>query len=56
MVKKYDHIISDDLYHWLNYVKMSEEEFWKIADTFRQKNVWRKVNDSWVKGNIWDDK
>ena len=49
MVKKYDHIVSDDLYHWLDYVSMKEEEFWKIADTFRQKNVWKKSKGKWIK-------
>ena len=56
MVKKYDHVVSDDLYHWLDYVKMKESEFWKTADTFRQKNVWKKSKDKWIKENIWDEK
>ncbi len=54
MVKKYDHVISDDLYHWLNYVNMSEEEFWSHTDTLRDKRVWRKEGNKWVKDNIWD--
>ena len=33
MVKKYDSVVSSDLYHWLDYVDMSEDEFWNIADT-----------------------
>ena len=28
MVLKYDHVVSKDLYYWLDYVDMSEEEFW----------------------------
>tara|TARA_B100000035_G_C21030934_1_gene568419 strand:+ start:206 stop:1336 length:1131 start_codon:yes stop_codon:yes gene_type:complete len=55
MVKKYDHVISDDLYHWLDYVKMSEKDFWEHCDTLRDKRVWRKENDVWVKDNIWDE-
>ena len=54
MVKKYDHVISDDLYHWLDYVNMSEEEFWSHTDTLRDKRVWRKENNKWIKDNIWD--
>ena len=27
MVKKYDHIVSSDLYYWLDYVDMKEDEF-----------------------------
>ncbi len=56
MVRKYDHVIPSDLYYWLNYVDMKEEEFWKIADGFRDPRVWRKENGKWVKDNIWDSK
>ena len=53
MVRKYDHVVSSDLYHWLDYVDMREEEFWAIADTFRDPRVWRVENGNWVKDNIW---
>jgi len=53
MVRKYDHIISDDLSHWLEYVNMSENEFWQIADTFRDPNVWWIQDGEWWKDNIW---
>jgi hypothetical protein len=54
-VKKYDHVIPDDLYHWLKYVEMSEEEFWTTADTFRDPNVWWIEKDLWFKNNIWGE-
>jgi N-acetyl sugar amidotransferase len=53
MVRKYDHIVSDDLYHWLNYVDMSEKEFWEIADSFRDPRVWWIENGEWWKDNLW---
>ena len=53
-VKKYDHIIPNDLYHWLDYVEMSEDEFFEIANTFRDKRVWEFTNNEWSKDNIWD--
>ena len=53
MVKKYDSVVSKDLYYWLEYVGMSEDEFWKTADTFRDPRVWRIENGEWVKDNIW---
>ena len=54
LVKKYDHVISSDLKHWLNYVEMSEDEFWSIADTFRDPNVWRIEQDKkWYKHTLW---
>lgn len=55
MVRKYDHVVSKDLYYWLEYVKMSEDEFWSIADSFRDSRVWRKDNGKWVKDNIWEE-
>lgn len=54
MVRKHDHVVSSDLAYWLNYVNMTEEEFWKVANGFRDPRVWRKENGEWVKDNIWD--
>jgi len=53
MVKKYDHVVSSDLYFWLEYVGMSESEFWAIADTFRDPRVWWIENNEWWKTDIW---
>ncbi len=55
MVKKYDHVVSSDLYHWLDYVKMSEDEFWIIADSFRDPRIWWIEGNKWYKDNIWGD-
>jgi len=56
MVKKYDHVKSSDLKRWLKYVDMTEEEFDKISDTFRDPNVWWKdEKGEWVKDNLWDE-
>lgn len=55
LVRKHDHVVSEDLYYWLDYVGMREEEFWRIADGFRDKRVWRKnAAGAWKKDNIWD--
>ena len=53
MVKKYDHVISSDLHYWLDYVGMSEDEFWAIADTFRDPRVWWIEDGKWWKMNLW---
>jgi N-acetyl sugar amidotransferase len=53
MVKKYDHVVSSDLQYWLDYVDMTEEEFWSIADTFRDPRVWWIEDNMWWKENIW---
>jgi N-acetyl sugar amidotransferase len=56
MVRKYDHVKPRDLYRWLEYVNMTEEEFDRIADTFRDMRVWEKTPDgAWIKDNIWDE-
>jgi len=55
MVRKYDHVVSSDLYHWLDYVDMKEDKFWQIADTFRDSRVWRMQDGQWYKDNIWGE-
>lgn len=55
LVKKYDHIVSDDLEYWLNYVNMKKEEFWSVANKFRDPNVWWVENNKWYKDNIWGE-
>lgn len=55
MVRKYDHVKPRDLYRWLPYVNMTEAEFDRICDTFRDPKVWWKnEKGEWVKDNIWD--
>lgn len=55
MVKKYDHVVSRDLQYWLRYVDMTEEEFWRTADTFRDPRVWRIEDGQWMKDNVWGE-
>ncbi len=53
MVRRYDHVVSTDLYFWLDYVGMTELEFWETADRFRDPRVWWIEDGQWVKDNIW---
>lgn len=54
MVRKYDAVKPRrDLERWLKYVDMSEEEFDRTADSFRDSRVWRVEDGQWVKDNIW---
>lgn len=55
MVRKYDSVVSSDLAYWLDYVGMSEEEFWSIADSFRDPRVWWIDGGEWWKDNIWGE-
>ena len=52
MIRKYDHVKPSDLERWLNYVGMSEEEFDRIADTFRDSRVWWRENGAWRKEEL----
>jgi N-acetyl sugar amidotransferase len=56
LVKKYDHVKPyKDLNRWLKYTNLTEEEFDKHADTFRDSRVWYKEDEKWVKKyNLWD--
>lgn len=56
LVRQYDHVKPRDLARWLSYVGMDEEEFDRIADTFRDRRVWRRERGEWVKDNIWDER
>src|SRR3989338_6760716 len=38
-VRRYDHVKPRDLARWCGYVGMSEDEFHRIADTFRDPRV-----------------
>jgi len=35
---------------------MTEQEFWQIADSFRDPNVWSIQDGLWIKENIWGGK
>ena len=54
-VREYDAVIPSDLYYWLDYVGMEEDEFWNIADTFRDSRVWWIKNNEWWKDNLWGE-
>ena len=48
-----DHVKPDDLQRWLKYVDMTEDEFDRIADHFRDPRVWRWSDKKmWTKDNI----
>ncbi len=54
LVRQYDHVKPRDLRRWLEYVGMSESEFDRIADTFRDPRVWELDDGEWIKDNLWD--
>jgi hypothetical protein len=56
MVRKYDHVKPlRDLTRWLDYVGMTEDEFDRIADGFRNPRVWWIEGGQWWKDNVWGE-
>jgi N-acetyl sugar amidotransferase len=53
MVRRHDHVVSSDLEYWLDYVGMSETEFWQTADRFRDPRVWWIERGEWRKHTLW---
>jgi imidazoleglycerol phosphate synthase cyclase subunit len=52
LVKAMDPVKPSDLKRWLDYVGMSEDEFDRIADTFRDPRVWRMSERGWEKAEL----
>lgn len=55
IVRRMDHVVSSDLQHWLDYVGLSADEFWRTADTFRSPRVWWIEDGQWWKDNLWGE-
>ena len=54
LVRRYDHVKPRrDLDRWLQYVDMTEAEFDRIADGFRDPRVWWIENGLWWKHDVW---
>lgn len=53
LIMKYDKVIpTKDLSRWCKYTGISEDEFFNIADTFRNPRVWKINNKRWFKQDI----
>lgn len=52
LVRRMDPIKPSDLRRWLEYVGMEEDEFDRIADTFRDPRVWRWSDAGWTKDEL----
>lgn len=54
MVRNYDSVKpTTDLKRWLEYTGRTDEEFNKLADTYRDHRVWWIQDDAWWKENLW---
>ena len=52
LIEQFDSVKPSDLSRWLAYVGMDEEDFDRIADTFRDPRVWAFKNGNWRKKTI----
>lgn len=52
LVNRYDPVKPRDLQRWLTYTGMTEDEFDRIADTFRDPRVWWMENGTWVRKRL----
>jgi imidazoleglycerol phosphate synthase cyclase subunit len=54
LVSHYDPVKPSDLRRWLEYTGMTEDEFDRIADTFRDPRVWWSEGGKWKRKKIFD--
>jgi imidazoleglycerol phosphate synthase cyclase subunit len=47
LVRRYDPVKPRDLARWLDYAGMTEDEFDRVADTFRDPRVWWREGGEW---------
>jgi imidazole glycerol phosphate synthase subunit HisF len=52
LINRYDPVKPGDLRRWLDYTGMTEDEFDRIADTFRDPRVWRQEKGQWVRDGL----
>ena len=53
MVKKYDHVVSDDLYYWLDYINEKEDCYFGKLQIHLEIQGLDTKNNKWWKENIW---
>jgi len=48
LVKKYDGLCSPEyIRRFCDYLEISEKEFWRVAESYRNKNLFEKTTDGW---------
>jgi hypothetical protein len=57
LVKRYDGEFPDKYFSdFLNYLDITEDQFWEVANSYRLKHIWKKSENSWVlKEVVWQD-
>jgi len=48
LVNRYDgEFPYKELEIFLDYIDLTEEEFWEVVDTFRLDHIWKKIKGNW---------
>jgi hypothetical protein len=48
LAKEYDgHCNPDYIKRYCEYIGITEQEFWKVADSFRNPKIWKNINGKW---------
>jgi len=48
LAREYDgHCNPDYIKRYCEYIGITVEEFWKVANSFRNPKIWKKVNGKW---------
>ena len=57
LVKKYDGEFPKKYFmETLNYLDITEDEFWKVIDSWRSPHIWKKNNNDWeLKKAVWSN-
>ena len=49
LVKKYDQEFPDRYFaDFLDYIDLTEAEFWETVDRFRSPHLWKRADNQWV--------
>jgi imidazoleglycerol phosphate synthase cyclase subunit len=54
LIRRHDPVKSRDLQRWLDYANMTEDEFDRIADTFRDPRIWWRKDGKWRRHKLND--
>ena len=49
LVKRYDGEFPDKYFQdFLDYLDITEDQFWEVANSYRLKHIWKKSENSWI--------
>jgi imidazoleglycerol phosphate synthase cyclase subunit len=55
LVNRYDRVVPRDLSRWLAYTGMQRDDFFQVADGFRDRRVWSRTEGGWRRAMLADE-